>query len=253
MKNKHSVAALSVQFLCLVALVVGFFYYHKRETPTPKPPPIDEDVTITVSYPDEAHRTLHVSVLSKREDMGRWWDKSVSDDDTDVTVNFKYVPDDLYGFQLNVSEGHPDMSWLCEGHGSNASLDPDAEIQITYRDHTYTTSDMKAVSDPSGFHRGCSVVLVLESSPLGDVDTQTVPSDLSAFFLDDEVPSANDIVRLREEIARCEVHAQCSVSRPRGVFMTAYGYLLQDEDRDGVREVAEILICDPSEIYICLI
>jgi hypothetical protein len=134
-------------------------------TPTPTPTPSTTAIaTFTVSYPDNAPRTLNVQVYDDKSDLGGWWDKSASSTSTSVVLSLDAVPDGVCGFRINVSENNPATSWLCTGNGSTASLDPDAGITVVYKGQTYTKGSFMTWSAPGGTASGCSALLKISTA-----------------------------------------------------------------------------------------
>ncbi|MBI2475259.1 putative metal-binding motif-containing protein [Candidatus Uhrbacteria bacterium] len=132
----------------------------------PATPPVTSGTTatFTVSYPDNAPRTLNVQVYDDKSDLGGWWDKSASSTTTSVGLSLDAVPDGICGFRVNVSEGNPATSWLCAGNGSTASLDQDAGITVVYKGITYTKGSFMTWSAPGGTASGCSALLKISTA-----------------------------------------------------------------------------------------
>jgi len=120
--------------------------------------PAPTTTKVTVSYPNSQTRVLNVQVWTSKGQLGGWWDKSVSTTDKSLVANLD-VDTTACGLRLNVSEGNPASSWLCEGNGSTANLDTDASIQIEMSGKVYTKSDLKIWSAPGGTSSGCSALL----------------------------------------------------------------------------------------------
>lgn len=121
--------------------------------------PTSTSATVTVTFPNSLTRVLNVQVWTSKSQLGGWWDKSVSASTTSLTADLGTVDVAACGLRLNVSKGNPANSWLCEGNGSTANLDPDASITIKWGSKTFTKSDLKIWSASGGTNSGCSALL----------------------------------------------------------------------------------------------
>lgn len=120
---------------------------------------------VELTYPDSVARTLNVQVYDDKSDLGGWWDKSVSSTTTALTVDLAALPTNVCGFRINVTEGNPASSWLCAGNGSTASLDPDAQVKVTFNGQTYGKAQLMTWSPlPLVPTSGCSALLKVNSA-----------------------------------------------------------------------------------------
>jgi len=122
------------------------------------------NLTVKVSYPNSLTRVLNVQTTGNKSDVGKWWNSSSNSNSTSVelTLSDIEIPASqcLY-VRINVSEGNPANSWLCEGNGSTATIDPDPTITVKAFDKLYDKSNLLTWSAPGGTNSGCSALLVL--------------------------------------------------------------------------------------------
>jgi hypothetical protein len=127
--------------------------------------PSDGNVTVTVKYPDSDTRVLNVQLFNNVSQLGSHWGKHASSDGQNVSLSLSGVNlNTSCGVRLNVSEGNPAYSWLCQGNGSTANLDSDAQIHIKWGNANYDEDDLITWSAPGGTNQGCSAVLAVNCS-----------------------------------------------------------------------------------------
>lgn len=121
-------------------------------------------VSVKVTYPNSQARVLNVQVWSDKSQLGGWWDKSVTDASSVLNADLGLLEGTVCGLRINVSEGNPVLSWLCEGNGSTATIKASAAIEVKWGSTTYSKSDLKTWSAPGGTNSGCSALLQVKTT-----------------------------------------------------------------------------------------
>lgn len=123
------------------------------------PVPTSGTATVKVTYPTVRFQQLLVHVWGGSKTFIFSGYEKVVNDTAKVFQASVAVDENACGLTIQSANGSSPATssfWLCTGPGGIGSLDPDAEVEVTYGGKTYYEADMVPLGAPGG---GCAIVV----------------------------------------------------------------------------------------------